>query len=238
MTQNKIKNRPAALSLVILLSLIIAGLYLTFSAFKTAHEKSISLSSGDFEHITFSRRHPNSYHYENNELTIAVDNSASFLMQAFTSVKNVDRVSFEWSSEGEPAILDAEQEKQRNGDDAVFKLGLLLESEESLTDVFLPAWMRRVEELLNFNTSEMLFLVADAKHAAGQEWPGAYNRRMTMIAVASVPAEQGWNRASYQFAEPVRVVAIWLMADGDDTHSAFTSKVRNIVIEEYSEIAQ
>ncbi|MBE9560886.1 MAG: hypothetical protein IMF15_08850, partial [Proteobacteria bacterium] len=38
----------------------------------------------------------------------------------------------------------------------------------------------------------------------------------------------GWHAARYQFSEPVRVVAIWLMADGDDTHSAFTVSVRDI----------
>ena len=77
----------------------------------------------------------------------------------------------------------------------------------------------------------MFFLVTDAKHEAEQRWPGPYNSRMTMISMNSVSEHQGWNRASYQFSEPVKVVAIWLMADGDDTSSSFTTHVKNIRIE-------
>jgi hypothetical protein len=47
-----------------------------------------------------------------------------------------------------------------------------------------------------------------------------------------VTLQQGWNKAYYQFSEPLKVVAIWLMADGDDTQSAFTVSVKNINLQE------
>lgn len=194
--------------------------------------KTIALTSGDFEHIQFSRKKSNIYQYQNGVLIIRVDDSASFLMQAFDKVKHVEAVSFEWQSQGQPAIESIEHEKQRSGDDAIFKLGLLIESNEVQTDFFLPPWMRRVNDLLKFSSEEMFFMVAGAKHTAGQTWPGPYNRRITMIAMNNAALGLGWNKARYQFSEPVRVVAIWLMADGDNTHSTFVSRVRNIVIEE------
>jgi len=193
--------------------------------------KILSLKAGDFEHIQFRSKNPSVYQYRDNELVVDVDNSASFLMQAFTEVKLVTDVSFEWRSEGLPAIKDAEHESSREGDDAVFKLGLLVEAPNSVDDIFLVSWMRRVHQLLNFHSEEIIFMVAGAKHDAEQHWTGPYNRRITMIAMNAVADGSGWTKASYQFSEPIKVVAVWLMADGDDTSSDFKVRVKNIGIE-------
>jgi len=216
---------------IIIILLIIVLSYFAFPLLITHPVKTISLTAGDFEHIQFSTKNPTIYRYQKNVLVIEVDNSASFLMQAFDTVKHVNNVSFEWKSNGLPTINDAGHEARREGDDAVFKLGLLIEADEELTSLFLPLWMRRVNELLNFYSGEMFFLVAGAKHAAQQDWPGPYNKRMTMIAMENVSDFQGWSKASYQFSEPVKVVALWLMADGDDTSSSFTVHVKNISLE-------
>jgi hypothetical protein len=226
------KRRTANLIVKVVLAIffIFALYYFSCQYFKPIPGKVISLQAGEFEHIQFSTKQPNTYRYFENELVIEVDNSASFLMRAFDTVKYVDDVSFEWRSSGRPAVADSDHETQRGGDDAVFKLGLLIETEDTLDDVFLPSWMRRVDELLHFHSGKMFFLVVDARHHAEQTWPGPYNRRMTMISMQSGPEFQGWNRVSYQFSAPVKVVAIWLMADGDDTSSSFTTHVRNISI--------
>jgi hypothetical protein len=231
---NRIKVK-AWLSVFIL---ILVSCYLAFFHFYTAPEKVITLTAGDFEHIRFSSKKPSLYSYQDNKLLIEVDNSASFLMQAFDKVKPVDKVAFEWRSQGAPAITDAAHEARRDGDDAVFKLGLLLASDSSPDDIFLPSWMRRVKELLHFDSEQMMFLVAGAKHPAGQHWQGPYNSRMTMISMISVTDQQGWNKAVYEFEEPVEVVAMWLMADGDDTHSTFITEIKNIVIKESAGLAE
>ncbi len=223
-------KRYSLVSIILLIPLLS---YFAFSLFTQQPEKIISLSEGDFEHIQFRTKTPNvySYHENDNGLLIEVDGSASFLMQAFTEVKLVSQVSFEWKSNGRPAIKDAVHETKRQGDDAVFKLGLLIETPGALSDMFLPSWMRRVDDLLNFPSDEIIFLVTDAKHVGGQRWTGPYNSRITMISMHEVADSQGWNKASYQFPELVKVVAIWLMADGDDTASSFTVHIRNIKIE-------
>lgn len=217
-------------SLAVSILLIPVLSYLAFTFFTLPPEKIISLTAGDFEHIQFRTKTPTAYSYHENDngLLIKVDNSASFLMQAFTAVKQVNQVSFEWKSEGLPAIENAAHESRRSGDDAVFKLGLLIETPDAISDVLLLSWMRRVDSLLKFSSDEMFFLVAGAKHVAGQRWVGPYNNRVTMIAMNNDAGEQGWFQASYQFSEPVKVVAIWLMADGDDTSSSFTAHIKNI----------
>ncbi len=191
----------------------------------------IPLQTDDFEHINFNRIKPNHHSFLKQQLKINVNESASFLMQPFDHVKAVKRVSFEWRSDGFPKIKSAKNEEQKSGDDAVFKLGLLLKTDESISNPFIPKWMKRVDTLLNFPSEEMIYLVANAKHAVSEQWANPYNKRVTMISIESIDNEQDWKLARYEFDTPVNVIAIWLMADGDNTHSRFTVHVKNIKIE-------
>lgn len=191
----------------------------------------ISLQAENFEHIQFGKIKANVYTHHNPQLEIDVDSSASFLMKSFKDVKTVKRVSFEWRSTGILQVDDAQHELQRKGDDAIFKLGLLLKADDDLLNPLLPSWMKRVQSLLSFPSENMINLVADARHAPGRQWDNPYNKRVTMISVSSVPDHKGWMKASYQFEQPLEVVAIWLMADGDNTQSKFTTRIKNIVLE-------
>ena len=190
----------------------------------------ISLQADNFEHIQFKRIKANRYTFQQ-QLQIDVDNSASILMLPFETVKQLNKVSFEWRSEGGPLIEDAQHELKRNGDDAVFKLGLLLKADSDSINPFVPAWLKQVRKLLKFPSEEMIYLVADAKHAPGERWTSPYNRRVTMISVESRGDGSGWQQSSYQFEQSLDVVALWLMADGDNTHATFTVSIKNIVLE-------
>lgn len=193
--------------------------------------EAISLQADNFEHIQFKKIKANRYTYHDQQLQIEVDRSASFLMIPFDTVKKINKVSFEWRSEGTLHTENSKHEEKRKGDDAVFKLGLLLKTDDSLFNPFLPSWMKRVNGLLKFPSENMIYLVVDAKHAAGEQWINPYNRRVTMISVESFADKQGWQQSSYRFEQPLDVVALWLMADGDNTHSSFTAHIKNIRIE-------
>lgn len=212
--------------------IISASIFLQSKSIIAATEDTVvSLQAEDFEHIEFRKIKANAYSYGNQQLQIDVDSSASFLMKPFDAVKKVKKVSFDWQSEGLLKVEDAQHELKRSGDDAIFKLGLLLKSEGALPNPFLPSWMKRVQGLLKFPSENMINLVADARHVPGRQWLSPYNKRVTMISLSSVPDHQGWMRASYQFEQPVEIVAIWLMADGDNTSSRFTTRIKNIVLE-------
>lgn len=201
------------------------------SSFAESAAAVITLQADNFEHISFSRIKANHYTYQQQQLNIAVDNSASFLMKPFDAVKKVNRVSIVWRSEGRPKQKAALHEKKRTGDDAVFKLGLLLKTDDVLFKPFLPAWMKRVEQLLRFPSKNMIYLVVGARNIPGEQWQNPYSKNVTMIAIDSIADEQGWQHSSYRFEMPLDVVALWLMADGDDTGSRFSVKVKAIRIE-------
>ena len=194
-------------------------------------ESVIVMAADNFSHIYFKRIKPNNFIFSDQQLTINVVGSASFLMNSFDSIRKISHVRFEWKSEGVPKVIDKIHEERRTGDDAVFKLGILLESSDAGLNPFMPQWMKRVEELLNFPSEKMIYLVAGSKHAAGARWENPYNKRVTMVAVSSNVVSTGeWRQARYRFDVPVNAVALWLMSDGDNTDSTFTAHIRNIVL--------
>ncbi len=194
-------------------------------------QETMVLQADAFEHIQFGKIKPTKYRFDNGSLIAEVDDSASFLMQAFDTVKTVAAVRFKWQTRGRLLLKNAAHETRRDGDDAVFKLGMLLKTDIALPNPFAPKWLKRVQALLKFPSETMLNLVAGAHHAAGEQWPGPYNSRVKMIAVKSAPDGQGWWQASHQLETPAEVVAVWLMADGDNTHSTFTTRVKAVELD-------
>lgn len=214
-----------------IVKLLIFLLLQTNTLLKVSQAETFPLQAENFEHIQFRKIKANIHTYHNQQLKIAVDDSASLLMKPFDGVKQVNKVSFEWRSDGVPQVKSSQHELSRNGDDAVFKLGLLLKADDESLNPFVPPWLKQVRKLLKFPSENMIYLVADARHAPGEQWDNPYNRRVTMIAADGATGSQGWQQSSYQFEQPLDVVAIWLMSDGDNTHSRFTSYIRNIKIE-------
>lgn len=210
------------------LSLQIVILLQSNCLYAVSMEGVLDLKADNFEHIEFKKIKKSHYSFRDHQLQVDVEGSASFLMKSFDSVRKVRQVSFNWRKNGEPKIKDAQHEEHKQGDDAVFKLGLLLEGSGSFFNPFVPAWVKRVEGLLKYPSEDMIYLVADSKHVPGQRWFNPYNERVTMIAIDSVDDTNNWQRSSYYFDSPVNVVGIWLMSDGDNTDSSFTVNVKDI----------
>lgn len=204
----------------------------TNTLFASPLVEAISLQADNFEHVQFKKIKPNNHVYENNFLKIDVDDSASLLMLPFDTVKKISKVSFEWRSEGLPLVNDAQHESSKAGDDAVVKIGLLLKADDTpFFNPFTPSWLKRVNELLTFPSDNMVYLVVNAKHAAGEEWLNPYNARVSMVSISSMKGLDDWQQASYQLDQSLAVVALWIMADGDNTDSKFTSYIKNIQLE-------
>lgn len=191
----------------------------------------VSLQEDALEHIQFKKIKANNFSYRDKQLQIEVDDSASILMLPFKTVKPVSRVSFQWRSEGTPFIRDAQHESERSGDDAVFKLGLLLQAEDDFFNPFAASWLKQVKEKLHYPSENMIYLVANAKHKPNESWLSPYNKRVMMVSVAGQSDDAGWQQASYQFENAQQVVALWLMADGDNTHTSFNVSIKNIVLQ-------
>lgn len=214
-----------------LLALLISFVPITPVMAALPNPEVITLQKSYFEHIKFTKIKENKYTFYDEFLRIDVDRSASFLLLPFVDVKKINKISFQWKSEGKPSKKNRQHELERSGDDAVFKLGILLITDDPPFNPLATRWMKRVDELLSHPSENMIYLVAAAEHKPGEQWQSPYNKRVTMIAVDSVEDKLGWNQAVYEFEQTYSVVALWLMSDGDNTRSRFTTYIKNILLE-------
>ena len=192
----------------------------------------VTLNQHEIQHIQFKRIPPNQYHFEHDRLHIEVDDSASFLLLPFKQVRSVSTVRYDWILEtGELKLEDAADEASRTGDDAVFKLGLLIKGDPGLSNPLAPKWLKQANAALSTPSNRMIYIVANAKHPAGERWTSPYNSNVQMIAAHQRALADGWLQAYYEFDRPLSVVGLWLMADGDNTDSRFSSRVKNIALE-------
>jgi hypothetical protein len=185
-----------------------------------------------FEHIHFKRIKPNNVSFANDIIHFEVNKSASFLLTAFDDIKPVRKVSFEWKADGMLNKDSVEQEKTRKGDDAWIRIGLIISGEPELVpEVLLPRWARQVRRTLKHPSDRMLYLIPDARHAPGTYWKSPFSAEIGMVSVASTDMNNGWKRVDYEFTDPQLTVGLWIMADGDNTDSIFSSRLKNLVIE-------
>jgi len=115
-------------------------LTLVFSAliFSYVHDTSaaprselVPLWEEAFKHIQFGKIKAKRFTFKDKTLTIELDERASLLMMPFDKVNKVSDVRFQSKSQGSVSTKDAEHENRRDGDDAVFKLGLLLKPDDT-----------------------------------------------------------------------------------------------------------
>jgi hypothetical protein len=197
-----------------------------------AHAARLVLDANNTQHFSFTRIAPSTYQFDDAGLLINVTRSASFLQHAFRDKRLVSQVSFDWKLlSGELLLRDSAHESRRDGDDAVFKFGLLIEGSPEIPNPLTPAWLQQANAALSFPSGRLIYIAAAARHGAGEHWQGPYNKRIEMIAAASTPGDDGWSHASLRLESPQSVVGVWLMADGDNTGSTFAVRVKNIGLE-------
>ena len=185
-----------------------------------------------FDHIKFKRVKPNTVTFHDGTISFEVNETASFMLHAFEDARSVSRVAFDWKANGKLNKRDVEHETTRKGDDAWLRVGLILKGEPQLLDPLVPSWVKQVRNTLKYPSDEMVYLVPDARHAPGKSWPSPFSKQIRMISVASsTEKENGWRSVNYVSPQPLQVIGIWLMADGDNTQSSFRSSIRKLQVQ-------
>jgi hypothetical protein len=192
----------------------------------------IVLEKDRFEHVHFRRIQPTIVDFDQGTVAFEVNDSSSFLLLAFDSIRAVQKVSFEWQADGVLNKHSATEERSRQGDDAWLRIGLIISGEpEPVPLALLPRWMKQVRNTLRFASDKMIYLIPDARHAPGEIWSSPFSSAIDMVSVPSKPMDDDWKRVSFTFSEAQQTVGLWLMADGDNTNSQFRSRLRNLVID-------
>lgn len=188
--------------------------------------KELDLNVANYEHIRFDSLKPTVYSNEKEILIAKVDESSSILMMAFDQIQTIRSVSIEWQSAGDLRVKNYEHQISKKGDDARFRIGLILSGKAPVIPFFAPTWVKRTKDILNFPSDKMIYLVLGAE--AGRQWKSPYSDSIETIALEAKAIKSGWFKSQISFSERKKLVGIWLFADGDDTKSKFVTNIRKL----------
>jgi hypothetical protein len=177
-------------------------------------------------HIVFKRIEPNNFHIKKDHLTIEVNKSASFLLLPFEEIKHINSISLQWKKQGKINVRDAQHEETREGDDAYLRMGLVIAGNPIFDNPLAPKWVKQVRETLYHPSDNMIYLVAGSQHESGQYWESPYSKNVKIIAMGSEKQKDGWYFSEYTLENNQPVVGLWIMADGDNTQSSFTTNLK------------
>ena len=216
-----------------LIRLKLSALAITFALTSPASlfAEEITLDNKNTTHITFKRITPNNFYFKEGTLTIKANNSASFLLLPFKSIRKINKVSFQWKKQGSINVKNAQQEETRRGDDAYLRIGLAIEGKPLFVNPLAPKWVKKVRGTLHYSSDKMIYIIPGSRHEDGQHWKSPYSDDVEIIAVGSNTKKDGWNFSEHKFENSQTVVGLWIMADGDNTQSTFTSQLKALTLE-------
>ena len=188
----------------------------------------VNLDVNAFVHVTFKGLKPTIYSNDGPDLIAKAHASASFLLLPFTQIRIVKMVSFVWQGEALSAVKNPTHEATKDGDDAALRIGLILAGDPPLIPYFAPSWLKAVRGVLKLPSNKMIFLVAGARHNPGEIWRNPMSDSIEYVAVGDHSKADGWRTAEVPLQGSKELVGLWIMADGDNTESKFTTRLRNL----------
>ena len=87
-----------------------------------------------------------------------------------------------------------------------------------------------MRETLHHSSDKMIYIISGSKHEHGQHWKSPFSDEVEIIAAGSRTQPDGWNVSEYTFKNAQSIVGLWIMADGDNTQSTFTSKLKSLTL--------
>lgn len=193
--------------------------------------EAVSLALGEFKKIPFKKIPPTINHYQNGVLTFSVDKSASALLLPFKKVRLLKGIRFKWKRKGNLLVKSVSQERSKDGDDSYFRLGLMISGKPPTVPFFASAWVKLTASYMSLPSNKMIYMTVSSKSPAGSRWLSPYSSNISNI-VINKSVESGKFHSEYKkFSQPLKVVGLWLMADGDDTGSKFTTQIKELILE-------
>jgi hypothetical protein len=187
-----------------------------------------SFRLAEFQHISFEKIPSTKYSEEAGIINAEVASSSSFLLKPFSEVKNIKKVQWRWKVTGDLNVKSFDELKSKSGDDALFRIGLIKAGSAPTVPFFAPSWIKAIRDHMKLPGAEMQYLVSGGPAAKGAKWVSPYTDSMNLLQVESTPEESGWHLAQHSFSDSLKVVGLWLMADGDNTKSKFSVSVKDL----------
>lgn len=197
----------------------------------------LSTSTG-WEDLKFSNIPANKVSYSKSGIEVKVDKSASPLIYPLEQTTLVKRIEAAGKvSNGGVKIKNAKKQGLKGHDDFAFRVGLVLEGDKTLNWLqrkFAPSWVKRLHQLApeGKGVDHILFFeVANDQSLIGTQRDHYMSEYLKEHIVAAVGPD-GEFSINYTFPKPVKVLALWISIDGDDTSSTYTTLIKSLVLHE------
>lgn len=184
-----------------------------------------------FKHITFKDIPATDYSIKDHILTASVHSSSSALLFSLDKVTCFESLSVEWQLNGKVNTNDPKVEQSKAGDDFPLRIGLMIHGKAPFVPFFASAWIKAVRDYLKFPSQTMQYYILGSASPAGTTWESPYTSSISNTALASVDSGDGWKKSSTPLSN-LSLVGYWLMADGDNTQSQFTARMRAFKLSE------
>lgn len=191
----------------------------------------IKFEKAKFKLVKYGSIPSTTYQFFGKELTATVNSSASGLVYPFPHWRSVQRISFKLKIKGRLDLSSAKVEASKKGDDNYFRIGLMVSGKAPFVPFFAPGWVKLTRDYLKHPSNGMQVYFVNAQHKPGATWFSPYSKSIQIYSVTGVMTGDGYSQFTIKLKQPIKVVGLFLLADGDDTKSSFKVWVKNLKIE-------
>ena len=161
-------------------------------------------------------------------IRIDVQASASPLIYTFEQPQSIRHISVSGKISLLPAIPEGAQQGDRGADDFPFRLGLVLEGDKNLTfaqRLIASDWVKQLFDLAPESSGIDQVRFLNLRNPAPVNWQQRIHPEsrglFTEVIVGQADANMRFE-LEHTLDAPLRVLALWISADGDDTGSFYS----------------
>lgn len=207
----------------------------------TVHaEETISLqlqqggSTDGWRVVSFGKTRSNKLSAHSGGLKIAVDRSAGPVIRQFNEPKVLTGLRLTGSTDALIKLTNSIKQGDRNADDFVFRLGLVLQGDRKLSRIerrIAPQWIKELDGLSKGGIGGIQFYnVANAGSPGWQNRKHPAAKGLIEERVALQLTQPGKFVLDLKFPKPLAVSGLWIACDGDDTNSTFNVSVHDLKV--------
>ena len=193
-----------------------------------AFAETVPLQQDQWLVLPFSKIKPNQVSFADGQMKILVRDSAGPVVYKLPEVKSITGFHVKGHYSGGKSA-----ETGPFDEDSVLRFGVVAEGKQTLSGAkrwFAPAWVKKLFQLApkGAGIDKIHFYgLTNRLSLKGKIRTHPKSDLMLESLVMHIEKDGDFD-FSFQFNEPIRAVGLWLSADGDDTHSTFTTTLTSI----------
>lgn len=200
-----------------------------------AAEIPLNLDSPNWRTLEYKSIPSNTVLQADNALQIDIKDSASPLIYVFDQPQTFRTIQVKGEIIGNlPKIPTGYQQGEKGADDFAFRIGVVVGGSKTLNfaqKLLAAEWVTTLYNLAPAGEGIDHIQFLNLANPGAVEWEQRVHPLSKGLFIETIVKEIQNNQKfelDYKLAEPVRVLALWISSDGDDTASSYTVKLNNI----------